>query len=333
MTDLKISPVNVDLTPLVSSTPKGINKIFDLIFFKKLQNNKRSEMLSNAQTEKDIELIKNGLAEYRANSLILSSNFENNPITVSNTLVQQQQLIESKNIAQCLEETLTYLADTPDSDVNDVPISETFFNKWFNFSKEVSDIELQNLWGRLLSEEVKVPESINYLVLNTFSLMSKKHLESFIKLIPYTAFSWIIFYDDKVHINERFEGISNQDLQELQDLKIIKEINPQLSTTYPLSHLLYGDRKTYYFSKSYRGDYVLYLHSDNEDEISVSGYALTSIGQKLLEISEKNLDIESSCISFAKQAIKFNSLKLVKRIEIKRRERDGNYTFIENIER
>lgn len=333
MTDLKISPINVDLTPLVSSTPKGINKIFDLLFFKKLQNNKRAEMLSNAQTEKDIELIKNGLAEYRANFLVLASDYENNPLTVNSSLIQQQQVIENKNIVQCLDEALDYLATTPDSDVNEIPISETFFNKWFNFSKEVSDTELQNLWGRLLSEEVKAPESINYLVLNTFSLMSKKHLDTFIKLVPYTAFSWLIFYDKKTPINERFEGVSNQDLQELQDLKIIKEINQNLSTTYPLSHYSHNDKKTYYFSKSYSGDYVLYLHSDVDTEISVTAYALTSIGQKLLEISEKNLDVESGCISFAKKVINFEDLKLVNRVEIKRREKDGNYKFIANIER
>ena len=174
MTDLKISPVNVDLTPLVSSTPKGISKIFDLLFFKKLQNNKRAEMLANAQTEKDIELIKSGLAEYRADSLILTTDSEKNPLTVSNSLVYQQQMIENKNVARCLEEALDYLEQTVDSDVDDTPVSETFFNKWFNFSKEVSDVELQNLWGRLLSEEVKTPESINYLVLNTFSLIQYK---------------------------------------------------------------------------------------------------------------------------------------------------------------
>lgn len=333
MTDLKISPVNVDLTPLVSSAPKGINKIFDLLFFKKLQNNKRAEMLANAQTEKDIELIKSGLAEYRADYLVLASNYENNPITVGNSLIHQQQLIQNKNVGECLEEALDYLATTPDNEVNETPISETFFNKWFNFSKEVSDTELQNLWGRLLSEEVKTPESINYLVLNTFSLMSKKHLDSFIKLIPYTAFSWLIFYDDETPINERFEGVSNQELQELQDLKIIKEITPSFSTTYPLKNCLYNDKKTYYFSKSYKGDYVLYLHSNVDKEISVSAYALTSIGQKLLEISEKNLDVKSGCILFAKKLMGFKSLELVNRIEIKRKENDGNYTFIENIER
>lgn len=112
MTDLKISPVNVDLTPLVSSAPKGINKIFDLLFFKKLQNNKRAEMLANAQTEKDIELIKSGLAEYRADYLVLASNYENNPITVGNSLIHQQQLIQNKNVGECLEEALDYLATT-----------------------------------------------------------------------------------------------------------------------------------------------------------------------------------------------------------------------------
>lgn len=333
MTDIKISPINVDLTPLVASTPKGIGKLFDLLFFKKLHNIKRAEMLSDAQTEKDIELIKSGLAEYRADFLVLASNYENNPITVGGSLIQQQQLIENNNVAHCLEEALGYLDNTPDNDVNEIPISETFFNKWFNFSKEISDAELQNLWGRLLSEEVKTPESINYLVLNTFSLMSKKNLDAFIKLIPYTAYGWLIFYDNKTDVNKLFDGVSNQELQELQDLKIIKEINLSISINYPLSHCIYNDKKTYYFPKGPNCDYILYLHSDVDDEISVHAYALTSIGQKLLEISEKNLDAAPGCIFFAKKLIGFDKLKLVNRIEIKRKENNGNYTFIENIER
>ena len=42
---------------------KGIGKLTDLVFSKKLREEKRLDDLSSAQTKKDIELIEKGLAE------------------------------------------------------------------------------------------------------------------------------------------------------------------------------------------------------------------------------------------------------------------------------
>lgn len=333
MSDIKISPVNIDLTPLVESTPKGVNKLFDLLFSKHLNRQQRTDKLSNAQTEKDIKLIENGIAEFRDGKFILNSEMINNPTTVVGNIINNQTIIEQENVQQSLNKALEYLSGIEDNEVSDDVIEQTFFNKWFNFSKEVSDDELQSLWGRLLAEELCSPNSINYLVLNTFSLMSKRQLESFLKIVPYTAYSHLVFYDNNNQKNELFEGTSTFELQELQDLKLIKEFNSSFNTSYPLMSGTVDGKKSYYFSKSYHGEYVLYLESESDEPIQVTAYQLTSIGQKALEIAEKDADIESQCKFFAKKILAFESLKHVKSIEIQRRNSNGDYEFIENIKR
>ena len=87
MSDIKISPVNVDLTPLVESAPKGVNKLFDLLFSKHLNRKQRTDRLSSAQTEKDIKLIENGIAEFRDGKFILNSEMVNNPTTVVGNII------------------------------------------------------------------------------------------------------------------------------------------------------------------------------------------------------------------------------------------------------
>jgi hypothetical protein len=333
MSDIKISPVNIDLTPLVESAPKGVNKLFDLLFSKHLNRQQRTDKLSSAQIEKDIKLIENGIAEFRDGKFILNSEMVNNPTTVVGNIINNQTTIEQENVQQSLNKALEYLSRIEDHEVSDDIIEQTFFNKWFNFSKEVSDDELQSLWGRLLAEELCSPNTINYLVLNTFSLMSKRQLDSFLKIVPYTAYSHLVFYDNNRLKNEAFEGTSSFELQELQDLKLIKEFNSTFQTSFPLSFGMLDNKDTPYISKSYKGNYVLFLKSKDNKEVSITAYQLTSIGQKALEIAEKDADIASQCQFLAKQLLTFRDLEHITDIEIQRLDSNGKYEFIDNIKR
>lgn len=72
------------------------------------------------------------------------------------------------------------LAGKTDEEISSEDVSDTFINKWINYGKEISEEELQNLWGNILSEEISNPKSINYMVLNTLSQMTKNNLECFL---------------------------------------------------------------------------------------------------------------------------------------------------------
>lgn len=164
---------------------KGIGKLTDLLFSKKLREEKRLDDLSSAQNKKDIELIEKGLAEYRDGKFLLMEEQIGNPTSPLGLIIAQNNHNQSNNLSKCLSKAYDHLSEKNDDEINNEQISETFFNKWMNYGKEVSEEELQDLWGRILAEEISTPNSINFLVINTLSLMSKNHLQSFYTLLPF----------------------------------------------------------------------------------------------------------------------------------------------------
>lgn len=322
--------INIDLAPVLEGLPKSIAFLFKLIFGKVILNNQRLEALSQAQNIKDANLIEQGLAEFRDNKFILGNGLLNNPTTVVGCIENNRQNVEINNALSCLKYTQDFLHSANDENFSETDFSETFFNKWFNHAKEVSDEELQGLWGKLLAEEIQSPNSINYMILNTFSLMSKKQMLNFTNLVKYNAFTEYVFYDSKKDWSNRFDEISYSDFLELQDLNIIKAShigNIHESISLP------KDIEEYYFSKGGDGDYCLLINSDKEIHPNI--FRLTSIGMKLLSIVESNLDMEENCREFAKNVLKFNSLENVDSIEIfkKDKEKLGNYIFIDKVTR
>lgn len=322
------SNINIDLAPVLEGVPKSIAFLFKLIFGKVILNNQRLEALSQAQNAKDANLIEQGLAEFRDNKFILGNELLNNPTTVVGCIENNRQNVEINNALSCLKYTQDFLGSANDENFSEIDFSETFFNKWFNHAKEVSDEELQGLWGKLLAEEIQSPNSINYMILNTFSLMSKKQMLNFTNLVKYNAYEHYIFYDSNADFSHRFDGLSYVEFLELQDLNIVK--TPHISNMHENITINRND-EGYYFSKGGKGDY--YLRTNSQKEISVSTFKLTSIGLKLLSIVENSLNMNENCKEFAKNVLKFKSLENIDSIEIFKRnaENSDDYTFIDEV--
>lgn len=322
--------INIDLAPVLEGLPKSIAFLFKLFFGKVILNNQRLEALSQAQNIKDANLIEQGLAEFRDNKFILGNELLNNPTTVVGCIENNRQNVEINNALSCLKYTQDFLHSANDENFSETDFSETFFNKWFNHAKEVSDEELQGLWGKLLAEEIQSPNSINYMILNTFSLMSKKQMLNFTNLVKYNAYEHYIFYDSDADFSHRFDGLSYVEFLELQDLNIVK--TPHISNMHESVTIPHND-EGYYFSKGGDGDYYLEINSNTE--VFVNIFRLTSIGMKLLSIVESNLDMKENCKEFAKNILKFKSLENIDSIEIfkKDKEKIGNYIFIDKVTR
>lgn len=334
------SPVKLDmsLTPLIESTPKGMNKLFNLLFHKKIANSERIKFLTHAQNEKDAELIKEGKAEFRNDTLILPTISGINPSSAIQILNDYQKHIEESNLLNCLNNAQEQLCFVPDENVSDESISETFFNKWVNSAKEVSEEDLQVLWGKILAEEVTEPNSISYLVMNTLSMMSRKQLENFTELAKFSAFGHAIFYSGNNSKNNIISIMGDEALGELQDLKLIKEINPVFIHGFTLpSNVGENPQNRYlYISKGYNGDFVLTINTsevNNSEDISIPHFQLTSVGKKLLKISENGLNMEKVSEDFARLLLTFEELKEVSRIELHKRIREGEYQLIKVIQK
>lgn len=311
---------------------KGIGKLTDLLLSKKLREEKRLDDLSAAQTKKDIELIENGLAEYRDGKFLLMEDQIGNPTSALGLILTQNKQDQSENLGKCLGKAYEYLAEKDDKEINDEQISGTFFNKWVNYGKEVSEEELQDLWGRILAEETADPNSVNYLVLNTLSMMSKYHLENLIKLMSYTA-GRIIYVDNcKADKSYWFEDISQFDLEELVDLKILEGIELEGRYTNTLNTFELSNanevKKFAIIRKSPNHKYILLIEADNI--IKLDCIRLTTIGKKLVEIYESNSNQLEETEKFAKKLQIFNGLNNIQNIFLGLEE-DNKFAILKKI--
>lgn len=295
---------------------KGIGKLTDLLFSKKLREEKRLDDLSAAQTKKDIALIENGLAEYRDGKFLLIEDQIGNPTSTLGLILAQNKQNQSENLGKCLSKAYEHLAEKNDEEISDEQISETFFNKWINYGKEVSEEELQDLWGRILAEETASPNSVNYLVLNTLSMMSKTHLENLIKLISYTAGRLIYLNDPQEAKSSWFKNITQFDLEELIDLKILEGIEFEGRYTNTLKNFELSSqnesKKFTVLRKSPNHKYILLI--ETEDQIKLNCIRLTTIGKKLVEIYESNSNLINETEKLAKMIRHFKALDNVTNI-------------------
>lgn len=330
--------MDTEVTKVLASTvakgsEKGISKLVDILFSKKVLNQKRLETLSTTQDKKDAELIEKGLAEFRDGKFLLIDDQIGNPTSALGLILEKNNNKQSENVAKCLNQAYLNLASKTDEEISSEDVSDTFINKWINYGREISEEELQSLWGHILSEEISKPNTINYMVLNTLSQMTKKNLECFLELMIGNSYGRLVFYDQKRPIWEQFENLDYYDFNELHDLNIIKATTSSIHTVYELSRANVRGENLSYFTKGKEGDYVLYLHGTHNKILKPAAYELTTIGLKLLEIAERNIDLDDLCRKFSQRIFKFDIFSGVTEIEIKLRNIDQSYTDIALIKR
>lgn len=271
---------------------KGVGKLTDLLLSKKIREERRLDDLSSAQTKKDIELIEKGLAEYRDGKFLLMEEQIGNPTSPLGLIIAHNTQNQSENLSKCLSKAYEHLSEKDDKEISDEQISETFFNKWMNYSKDVSEEELQELWGNILAQEVSKPDSINYLVLNTFSLMSKKHLEAFNALLPFIC-NGKLYCNKDLSAEQNYSHVSLTVLAELIDLNIIKGLRAEDVFFKKELNQVCKDNESFpaiYINKT---NFIVLHQNNNAKEIKPYYFLLTTVGQKLFEIALNNYKTEN----------------------------------------
>ncbi|TCB49013.1 DUF2806 domain-containing protein [Acinetobacter sp. ANC 4779] len=294
---------------------KGVGKLTDLLFSKKILQQKRLETLSTTQDQKDAELIQQGLAEFRDERFILIEEQIGNPTSPLGLILAQNNQNQSENLGKCLSKAYEHLSEKADEEISDEQISETFFNKWMNYGKEVSEDELQDLWGRILAEETTFPNSVNYLVLNTLSMMSKNHLEAFNDLIPFIC-DRNLYCNNTLLAEENYSHVPPSILYELIDLNIIKGLHPEdIFFKKELLKVTYDDESfpAIYINKT---NFIVLRPNENVKKIQPNFFLLTTVGQKLFEIAMSNYEIDDYFGKLINNFKLFPEFKLIEAFEL-----------------
>lgn len=182
--------VQANLDPLVQATPKGLKTLLSLLFGKRYIEADRSARLSEAQNAVDVRKILQGEVTFdQATGGLLETSAGRNEIRA---LVREA--IQDNEIANLISCTLNASKELEDDNIsNESEVSPEFLNRWRNEAKFISEETAQIIWGRILSEEVKEPNSISIRTLDVIKSLTKEEAEAFREACKFVLFEQYLF--------------------------------------------------------------------------------------------------------------------------------------------
>lgn len=95
-----------------------------------------------------------------------------------------RELKKQQNLESITAIAAEQLKDEPT--VDNTPVDETWLNRFMNTVEEVSEEELQNLWGRILAGEVKRPNSYSLRTLDVIKNLNRAEARIITKIATYS---------------------------------------------------------------------------------------------------------------------------------------------------
>lgn len=135
--------------------------------------------------------------------------------SLESQIEQRVNLTETRRQRNLLQITEHARDGLPD-DVSDDPVDEDWATRFFSSAQDVSDTQLQQLWGKLLSGEVAKPGSASFRTLDILRNLSRTEAEAFCKLGTQLA-------TDGRWLPSGSECLSRTELRQLQDAGIVEE--------------------------------------------------------------------------------------------------------------
>ena len=302
------------LTKLIQVIAQGTGTIFQPYLVKKNADARAYEIevvsKAIAENQSDLQII-----HYKEGKINLSS-FDKKSIKDITSLperkenrIKYQELKRQQNI-ESVTQIAAELLESKET-VSEEKVDEDWTTRFFNYAQDVSDEEMQGLWGRILAGEVANPKSYSLRALDLIRNLSKKEAEVFTKIANYaikTNSDCFLFRGNNEKILEQF-NISFNETSLLEELGLIHSGG---FTTYNYKKPNTDNRQILVFGNTM----VIMDRKPNTPEFYISIQLFTTIGKELLQLVDINPPFEYIKI-FAKETKTENtSLKYASIIEI-----------------
>lgn len=198
--------------------------------------------------------------------------------------LQYQELHQQHNVEAVCANAAEELAH--ESSIPEEKPEPEWVSRFLDISSGISTEELQNLWGRILANEIKKPGSFSLRTLDVLRNLSKKEAESFVKLGNYIL-RWgskAFYIKPKTYLFTKDGGLTFLDILALKDAGLIFEMDLEFSfssgTAGKTSNLFYGP--------------LLLLFERDKDTPTLASSVgfLTKVGVELLQLITIQPDME-----------------------------------------
>lgn len=178
---------------------------------------------------------------------------------------------KQKNIESITCQSLTYLRS--DADAN--AVEDDWIVNFFEKCRNVSHGEMQNLWARLLAEEVNTPGSISKRTVNFMESMDRRDAEDFRILCRFSVAKWGPLIHEHGGIYEA-NGLTYSVLAHLESIGLI-----HLSTLAPFQRKFTQSTASF----SYHGMTVRFrLEASGRSTVETGMASFTQVGQDLASL-------------------------------------------------
>lgn len=291
---------------------------------KKLAEARAEEMKIIANSVKENFQITGGI-DYKAEKIYISSPKEiiAKPEDLEISIPEELELSErttnrmdfQQNKRQLNIETVTAFAadeliNEPPIDNN--PIDEDWTTRFFNIVEDISNEEMQILWGKILAGEITHPKSYSLRTLEILKNISKEEAEVFMKFAQAKVISndkhFIYNQDNGKFLEEKF-GITFSERLLMTELGLIaSENNLEFSLVPTLQ-----DKHTIIFYYGSKG--IVFYRGENVPKQPIKVLLLTKTGIELSKLISQKTDneyIRKICLSFDHENVKIEYGDLIK---------------------
>lgn len=277
---------------VIDAVQSATGVLYEPTKLKKIAAAKRE--IFDENMEKVTEFANNGIMVSIVNGELAFDSAENKEF-LQRTQVRmiQQELYKQNNIESVV--AMAYDELENDNDVSSEPVDNNWIHRFFESVGGVSSEELQKIWSKILSREIKSPGVVSLRTLDVLKNMSSDEAKLFDKMGQYV----IDFEDSKfIFSGERYisDKLSIIEILQLKDIGILSSHDdvklrlPRL-TDEKMNKSLFTDKLG------------IIIHLDQYEFFSIDIFKLTTVGIELYNAlcdktnEESNLLEMASCLN------------------------------------
>lgn len=191
-----------------------------------------------------------------------------------------QEAKKQKNIEDVITGAANMLEETPT--VSKDPVDPDWMTRFFNSVQDVGNLEMQELWSKLLAGEVRRPSSYSLRTLDILSKLSSEEAKLFAEIckyiIDYRGTAALLNDDDiNKNYNLNYKKIVRLDECGLIDSSGIMSLTLKVVPGIPFTAIY--------------GNYLIHGESSKDQNIGLPIYKLTTPGRELYNIVSHEFDV------------------------------------------
>lgn len=249
-----VSPIE----KLITTVSAGIGKVYEPTHIKRISNAIRDNI--------DIPIVYND-----GKVSINSKNFQELAQRASSRMAFQE-LTKQQNIDNIVYNAREELKNI--KNVSEEPVDKDWVFRFFNSVENISNEDLQKIWGRILAGEIKTPNSYSYRALEVLKNMTPKEIEVFQKFIS------ICVTDEYYYFISSNQEILKKYNLDFADLLLLEECGLLSVQSLSCTHQINDEKRNFIKNDSF----LSFISTNKKEikEISFSIYILNKTGIQLL---------------------------------------------------